>query len=216
MSQQFTSDRPSWDEIRAARKPRTDTAWVPLNGELLEQIANLEKAVVAAEKVDAREHRTPQAPRLSEQLDTLRIQAEDAAVAFTFTEIPRRQFRAIVEACPPTNPAWKWDEERFAPLLLAATCVDPVLVTEDREAFLARLNPGVKYETLADLIGPAEELWDEWSEAACYLLYGTAHAVNAQGATIPFSVTASARTRDLLSSSTSASETDEASDMTSS
>lgn len=216
MPRTFTTDSPTWDEIRAARKPRTDTVWIPLDGEILDQIANLEKAITVAEQVDEREHRTPEAPGLKRRLDTLREQAEAAAVPFTFTELPRRRYRAVVDACPPDDPTWKWDEDRFAPLLLAATCVEPVLTTEPREAFVARLDPGVTFDQLADLIRPAVELWEEWSEAACYLLYGTAHAVNAQGSTIPFSVTASARTPASPSSSTSATETAEPSDTTSS
>lgn len=211
MPQQFDTDRPTWDEIRAVRQPRTSSVWVPLDNDLLAQIAALERAVTTAEKIDETEHRIPEAPKLRDRLDALRSQAEAAAVQFSFAEIPRRRFRAIVDACPPADPAWRWDEDRFAPLLLAATCAAPELTSGITRADLVeRLVPGVAYDDIAELIAPAVELWDDWSEAACYMLYGVAHEVNAQAATVPFSVTATARTPASHPSSTSASATDEA------
>lgn len=216
MPQKFTTDRPSWDEIRAARQPRTDSVWVPLDGEILEQIAQLEKAVAVAEKIDDTEHRLPEAPKLSAKLDELRQRAEEAAVQFTFVELTRRQFRALIEASPAKDPSWRWDEDTFAPLLLAASCSAPELTTIPRAEFIAKLQPGVKADDLAEFARPAFELWDEWSEAACYMLFGVAYEVNAQTATVPFSVTATGRTRASQTSSTSASEMDAPSDTTSS
>lgn len=210
MPQQFTTDSPTWAEIRAARKPRTDTVWVPMDGEVLEEIAQLEKLVVVAERMDETEHRTPEAPRLRSQLSELQEAAEAAAVPFTFTEINRRQYRALIEACPPTDPKWKWDEDKFAPLLIAASCSQPDLTTIPRADFVRLLAPGVNADDLAEHAGPAFEIWDGWSEAAAYVLYGTAYGVNAQATNIPFSVTATARTPASQPNSTSVSETDEA------
>lgn len=214
MPRTFDTDRPTWDEIRAARKPRTDSVWIPLDGELLEEIAALEKIVAVAERADEREHRKPEAPGLARRLEELREKAEAAAVQFTFAEITRRQFRLLVDAAPPTLPGWRWDEDTFAPLLMAATATSPPL--GDREQLLARLAPGVTADDLRPLAGPAFEIWDEWSQASCYLLYGTAHNLNAEATAVPFSVTATAATRGSGPSSTSASETDEPSDTTSS
>src|SRR3546814_1307512 len=50
MTRQFTSDSPSFDEIRALRKPRTETVWVPLDTDLMERIETLEKQIRRSEE----------------------------------------------------------------------------------------------------------------------------------------------------------------------
>lgn len=195
----------TWDEIRAARKPRTDSVWIPIDGEILDQIAALEKIVAVAERDDEREHRTPEAPGLRRRLEELRTTAEAAAVQFTFVELTRRQFRSLVEACPPTTPNLRWDVESFAPLLMAACAIAPEL--GERDALVEKLNPGVTADDLRPHAGPAIEIWDEWSQAACDLLYGTAYHLNTEATTVPFSVIATASTRGSPPSSTSASAT---------
>lgn len=203
----FASDRPSFDEIRALRKPRLEPVWVPIDGSLLSEISRLEQAVVRAEQDDDRlmRHANAEAPRLREQLAEARIEAEDAAVEFVFTEVPRRVWRALMAACPAYDDAGKrdaslrFDEKRFGPVALAATCVQPELC--DRDKMLAALDAG---EDLDQFLDRADEIWTEWGNAVATVLYGTALLANEQLPQVPFGGPGSKVTRGSGLSSTSA------------
>lgn len=193
MTKQFTTDSPTFDEIRALRKPRTKTVWVPLDADLLARIDELEREVRIAAKRDETENRPPEAPRLRAELEHLQTEAEAAAVAFTFSELPRKQYRDLIAAHPDPDGKLRWAEETFAPALLAACATSPTLTPSQ-----------------------AQELWDEWGDSVAYALFDAAYLVNEGPTKIPFGARSSAATPDSEPSSDSASATDDSSDTTSS
>jgi hypothetical protein len=199
MTQKFTSDSPTFDEIRALRKPRTETVWVPLDSDLMERIEELEKQIRVEERVDDREHRTPVAPRLRRELDDLIAAGDAAAVPFRMQELPRRTYRTLVDMHPAGDDdkarnITRWNEDAFAPVLIAACCVDPVLTSVPREEFLGKVYPGARAVDLRALAGPAVEVWDEWATSIAYVLFGAAYELQEGGAKVPFTVRRSSET----------------------
>lgn len=190
---QFDTDRPTIEEIRKLRKPRTETVWVPLDTSITERVEQLQRDLREAQRIDNREHRTPQAPRIQQELDAAIAEADRAAVGFTFQELPRRDYRALIEAHPDPSGSKRWDEDGFAPALIAACCVDPEMTLEDAEA-----------------------IWSEWGESTTWALFSTAWKVNEGKVEVPFFGGSTNGTRGSPPNSTSVSETDELSDTTNS
>lgn len=209
MAKQFETDSPTWDEIRKLRRARHDTVWVPLDNGLMERIEDLEKRIAREARTDERQNRRAVAPRLQKELDELLEQAESAAVPFRLTELPRKAYRALVDAHPADDASkargiTRWNEDKFAPALIAAACEQPVLTTIPRDEFLDLLKPGVDAAKLHEHIGPAAELWDEWATSIAYLLFGAAYELQEGSSKIPFTVRSSAETPDSPPSSTTA------------
>jgi len=209
MTQKFTSDSPTFDEIRAMRKPRTETVWVPLDSDLMERIEEHEKQIRVEERIDEREHRTPVAPRLRRELDALIDEADAAAVPFRLQELPRRLYRTLLDLHPAKDEdkarnITRWNEETLAPVLIAACCVEPALTSIPREEFLAKIHPGAKPADLREHIGPAIEVWDEWATSIAYVLFGAAYELQEGGAKVPFTVRRSSETPDSQPNSTTA------------
>lgn len=158
------SERPTIDEILARRKPRTDSVRIPIDTEILTAIADLEQRIDAQQRLDEMEHTAPKAPELAAELAALEAQADLVSAEFTFQELPRPDFRALVEAHgPEKGSSARWNEETFAPALIAACCVDPVMTIEQ-----------------------AETVWSTWSEAATFLLFSKAWDVNEGKVKVPF------------------------------
>lgn len=181
MARQFETDRPTIEEIRKLRQPRTHSVALPIDAGLLEEIAETERELAVAKRIDDNENRDPEAPAIEERLAALRAEAETAVVIFTFRELPRKAYRALVDEHPDPDGKMRWHEETFAPALIAACCADPEM-------------------TLAD----ATAVWDEWSEVATQILYGAAVIVNEGKTRIPFGVSGSGRTHGSAPSSPSA------------
>ena len=189
MTKQFETDSPTFDEIQAVRKPRTRSEWIPLDGGLLREIEEVEIDLRQAERDDEREHRTPVAPRLREQLDELRARAEQAAVRFTAQALPRKAYRELIEAHPP-QPLTKeqveqkvrqgrWTTETFAPALITACFVEPVGVD-------------------------GRVIWDEWDAGIAEALFGMALMVNEEPPQVPSGARSTARAAASELSSTTA------------
>lgn len=209
MTQKFTSDSPTFDEIRALRKPRTETVWVPLDTDLIERIEETEKKIRIEERIDDREHRTPVAPRLKADLERMIDEAEEAAVPFQLQELPRRIYRALVDLHPAGDADKarginRWNEEAFAPALIAACCTQPELSTVPRTELLGLIAGGATPQQIRDRIGPAIEVWDEWAASVAYLLFTSAYELQEGGAKVPFTVRSSSETPASQPSSTSA------------
>lgn len=208
-AKKFGSDKPTWDEIRALRKPRTTTVWVPLDNGLMDRVEQLEKQIKAEERADERQQRRPVAPRLRKELDGLLDQAEEVAQPFEMTELPRRIYRTLLDLHPPTEAdkakgVTRWNEDGIAPTLIAAACISPELTTVPRSEFVDQIVPGAKAAKLRDLCGPAVEIWDEWSSAIAYLLFSAAYELQEGGSQVPFTVRSSSETRGSGPSSTTA------------
>lgn len=204
----FESDSPSWDEIRKLRQPRHDTVWVPLDSDLMGRIEELERRIRAEQRRDEREHRRPVAPRLQKDLDKLLDEAEEAAVAFKLAELPRKIYRALIDAHPATDAdkargITRWNEDMFAPALIAAVCVAPELTTIPRGEFLD-LIPGSPAKVIRGHVGPAVEIWDEWAASIAYMLFGAAYELQEGDSKVPFTVRSSSETPGSAPSSTTA------------
>ncbi len=208
-----TTDPPdaplTWDEIRKRRQARHETVWVPLDAELLEQIEELEKRIKREARADELENRRAVAPRLRRELDKLVAAADEAAVAFRLVELPRRVYRLLIDLHPATDADTarginRWNEDTFAPVLIAASCVEPQLTTIPRDEFLALVKPGVTADTLRSSAGPAVELWDEWASSVAYLLFGAAYQLQEGDSKVPFTVRSSSETPASGRSSTTA------------
>jgi hypothetical protein len=176
----------TFDELKARRKPRVEKIGVPIDQQLLEDISEMERAIEIQKVMDAQLNRVPEAPRTQAKLNELRDKATDAAEWFTFQEMPRKAFKELVRKHPPVDARGKpgkgrWNEETFAPALLAASCVSHDF-TEDQW----------------------RELWDEWGAWIMYPLFACAYQVNEDDSQVPFGSRKSGGTRDSETSSTSA------------
>lgn len=179
----FETDRPTFAEINAIRKPRTTTVWLPIDAEVLDRIEDLERDLRIATGDDEREHRVPKAPAIKAELEALRVEAEaeTAAVAFKFGELPRKQWRDLIDTHRSEDPARRWDENTFAPAAIAASCLEPQISADE-----------------------AQTIWDEWGTSHGYVLFSAAVMVNEETPKVPFSVTDTAANRDSQRSSTTA------------
>jgi hypothetical protein len=177
----------TFDELKARRKPREDSIGVPIDQQLLEQIAELERAIEIQKVLDSQLNRIPEAPKTQKRLDELQTIAADAAEWFTFRELPRKVFKELVRQHPPLDERGKpggkgrWNEETFAPALIAASCVSHDF-TEAQWT----------------------ELWDEWGAWIMYPLFACAYQVNEDDSQVPFGSRKSGGTRDSATNSTSA------------
>lgn len=166
----FEGDSPTIEEIRKLRKPRTHTVGLPMDSDVLTRIEELEKELRLAVRLDANQNREPEAPAIEAELEALRAEAEDSVVEFTFQEIPRKQYRALLDAFPDPDGKRRADDETIAPHLIAACCIDPEMTLDDAQA-----------------------IWDEWSDVAASTLYGAAIMVNEALTRVPFGVSATAK-----------------------
>jgi hypothetical protein len=97
-----------------------------------------------------------------------RIEADKAEHVFTFKKAPYEKFREILDNNPPTETAkaaspWlDYDPHGAAPALVAITCIDPEMTTEDAEALREALPES------------------EWAR-----LYNAADIVNRRGMNVP-------------------------------
>jgi len=180
--------RPTIEEILARRKPRTDSVWVPVDTDLQQRIADTERRLDAARKASDLTFEPGKITALEAELAALEEEADLVSAEFTFQELPRPEYRKLIAAHPPVpgGPSTRWNEDTFAPVLVAACCIDPVMTVEQ-----------------------AETIWATWSEATTFLLFGKAWEVNEGKVKIPFSRRSTGTTRGSPPSSTSASETDE-------
>ncbi|MEX0667179.1 MAG: hypothetical protein WD313_02485, partial [Acidimicrobiia bacterium] len=112
-----------FDDLRSRRKPREKTVAVPLDEEVLSEIEALEHALKLARHLDETENRPAQAPRIERELEQARESAVDAAEQFTFRELPRPDYRRLMAQHPDPQGKLRWNEDTFAPALIAACCV---------------------------------------------------------------------------------------------
>jgi hypothetical protein len=161
----------TFDELRERRKPREQTVDIPLDEDLLRQIDAIEQALPLQRHLDESENRTPQAPDLERKLKALQLEAEDAAETFTFRELPRPVYRDLMAEHPDPDGKLRWNEDTFAPALIAATCVSHDYTTEQWT-----------------------QLWDEWAGWVVWPLFATAFEVCEQPSRVPFGVRSSSET----------------------
>lgn len=176
----------TFEQLNQDRKPRSRSEWIPLDDELIERIADLDRQVRIAEREDDRNGNTAsaKAPRLRMELEKVQEEAERAATRFTATSLPRKKYRKLIAEHPSKDNKLRWDEETFAPAIITACITEPEGVDGDI-------------------------IWNDWDEGTAKAIYGLCLLANEEPPKVPFSVTSTAGTADSQMSSTSASETDE-------
>lgn len=185
MPKKFETDRPTIDEIIKRKKPRTRSIWLPLDSDLVAEIERLDKQLAIEERLDQREHRPPVAPRIRAELEALRAERDDAAVEFIFTALAKKDFRRLKDEHADPDGQKAWNEETFAPALIAACASSPTISLEQ-----------------------AQTICDEWEESTYTQLFHAALMVNAEESKVPFSVRSTGPTTGSESSSTTAANTD--------
>lgn len=161
----------SFDELRAARKARAKIVEVPLDEDILREIDGLERALSVQRRIDETENVPPKAPRMEKELERLKEEAQAAAEEFTFQELPRPTYRALMAAHPSDDKNLRWDDETFAPALLHACCVSHDF-SEDQ------------WKTL----------WDEWPSWVVYPMFAACYEVCEEPSRVPFGSGSSGRT----------------------
>lgn len=174
MSMPSQRSTPSIQDILKAKRANRLSVDIALDPTLKPQMHDLEKQIRQARRDDQRENRNPQAPALVKQLEAVEQEFRESVVTFTFQDIGRSRFEALVETHPPTEAQIKkhgdslsWNPETIAASLIAATCIDPEITLED-----------------------AEQLVADWSTGDVQLLFNAALQVCLETASVPFSRTA--------------------------
>ena len=175
MPKKFTSDHPSWAEIKAVKKPATRTVYLVMDPDSGPRLEELERE--AAKKVA----RNQDTAGLDKEIKALRARVEEATVGFTFRALSRLEFEKLREAHPSDDKTEQFDSETFGPALIAACSVEPVLTD-----------------------GDAQELWDTWGNAEAIQLFAAAWAVNTEIRGVPFGGPGTGKTTGSGSPSTTA------------
>lgn len=171
---------PTLSEVVAQQRPATVMVRVPLRGDLMAEIDQLEDRMRAEAAEDARTNREPIHQVTAQLVLDKRQEMADSEVEFVFRAVPRSVFRRLLREHPPTGEQraeaeaaglrLSFNLETFPPALMAESCVEP---------------EGASLKSF-------QSIWDEWSEGATALLWRDCFAVNQGSAeTPPKSVTAS-------------------------
>lgn len=91
-----------FDAILDQAKPVEKTVPLCLQGNLVAEFEDLERQLTEAQRQPADSLASgADARRIAEQMETLREQMQSATVVFRLRALPRRDFRALVDAHPP-------------------------------------------------------------------------------------------------------------------
>lgn len=164
----------SFADIKALKKPNEVSVEIILNPELTRSLDELQRRKAKEEREDNRLNRAPKAPALQKEIDEILTQIEDSKADFVFRDPGRRQFEALVDACPASDkdkaeakkngqPIPTWDPETFVPGLMALASHDPELSLED-----------------------AQDIYDNWGRGDVEALFNTALQACLEQASIPF------------------------------
>lgn len=167
-----------------AYKPRQASVKVVLDDTIREELDQARTALSRGRREDAKPDKglTSDLARLEKAFEEAETAADKAAVSFTFKALPRHRVAEMVAECPPTStqldrwkeaqratplvarPAPEWDYEKFAPLLIGASMVDPA--SSETEVV---------------------EMWEngDWSDAIWSELWNVAWKVNQEVSTRP-------------------------------
>jgi hypothetical protein len=133
-------------KVVEAAEPRKDYARIPLDPNVLADLADLEAKVKAARLRDKRTAtagsiaETLEAPALEDELARFRDEADKAAQTFWFRELKRPEWNAVVRKYPSSDPRYLWNADLFEPALVAACCTDPVMDEEQARRLFGSLG----------------------------------------------------------------------------
>lgn len=122
-------------DVVASVKPLVRTTRICLDGELGAEFERLTFELEQALRRDEDSNDQHEAPALRKQLLDLTERMREAQETFAFQAIGRPAWRALVTECPPTPEQAKEgndvDGEKFRPMAMAASCIEPADVTEE-------------------------------------------------------------------------------------
>jgi predicted transcriptional regulator len=158
----------TFDEIRRLKKPNEVSVELLLDPEISRVIEELERRHEREVRMDAKHNRTPEAPKIAKELESLRESVEDKKTTFTFRDPGRQKFDALVDAHPPTakdkkENNYQWNPDSFVPALLSLCSVDPKLTEEE-----------------------GKEIYNEWGRGDVEALFNAALQASLEQASIPF------------------------------
>ncbi len=163
----------SFADIKALKKPNEVSVEIILNPELTRSLEELERRKAKAERDDQKFNRAPQAPKLQKEIEEILTEIEESKVEFVFKDPGRKEFEALVDACPPTEEQKKeakadgqsigWNSETFVPGLLALASHEPELTLDE-----------------------AQEIYDMWGRGEVEALFNTALQACLEQASVPF------------------------------
>ena len=164
------------DDILNAKKPNTRTIDIILDSDLALEIQmktlELEQAKARSKGKKSLAEGTGS---LEKELDELFEKAADTVATFTFQDMGRKSFDALLVAHQPTVKEKKtvadqgggileYSQETFPPALIAATAIDPVITLEE-----------------------AEQIYNTWSSGDAEILFTAAILVCKERASFPLS-----------------------------
>ena len=164
-------------DILAAKTPNSRTVDIILDSELAQEIQLKTLELGQLKNQSKGKKSLAEGTRdLEKELDKLIVKAADTVATFTFRDIGRKPFDALLVAHQPT-PAQKkavadqgggvleYNQDTFPPALMAATAVDPEMTLEE-----------------------AEETYHNWSSGDAEILFTTAILVCKERASLPLSL----------------------------
>lgn len=170
--------RRAWAELKAAHRNTRVTVRVPFDADAADEAERLAAQLPQVRDDDDRENRIPEAPKLAARIQELEAAARGSEVEFTFEGIGRRRYQQLLDENPATKEQNEaageqlaYNIERFPPLLLAASCVEPV--------------------ELAGNLAEWTEIHDEWSAGQVGRLWRACTQANAAVSEPPKSLLAS-------------------------
>lgn len=169
----FKTDKPTMAEIIAAKRPNKRSVDIPTDPEIALKITQKEAEIEQAMRAHARKvgqslaDGSPAAElaQLEEELEALWDEAADSIVTFTFQDIGRKKYDDLVTAHPPTDEQkeeWKanggegtlaYNVETFPTALIAAASFEPKITVKQ-----------------------ADQIFEDWGNGECQLLFGAATA----------------------------------------
>lgn len=136
---------PTFDHL-AKKKPMEIHEWIPLNSEAIEGFEEAKRGLQAAELTDPgnKESRLKTAQDAYAKAEQ---NLKDNSVEVVFRSIGRPRYDELRKKCPPTEKQVEehkreygfppeYDAEKFAPLVIAASCVQPEMTPEEVESLL--------------------------------------------------------------------------------
>lgn len=144
-----------------------------VRGDLVAEVERLERELAQAQTKDARLTGNTQAREIAERIEAVRAEMQDSVVEFTLRAMPKRAFQKfLVDHAPREDNAQDrllgYNSETLTDDLVLASLASPELTDE-------------QWEKLCDCMTAAQ--WNEFVEAA--------NALNMQGVSVPFSLSAS-------------------------
>jgi hypothetical protein len=161
---------PDITDILKKAKRRQKSVFLALAGDKLAELERLEKELAALGDAWAPGSIAETDPRkkLAEKVSAVRQAVRDSETEFKFEALGDKAWSDLVAAHPPKEKGHAFDPETFAPALIAACAIDPVMTPDQ-----------------------VKELFDVFNHAQRDALWQGAFDVNTEATGIPFSLTAS-------------------------